>query len=127
MGIDRVGEIYAIQHGVAILQLADRTIGKFHCDTLGADLFDAGDRRVDHAAPVTLVAISPADPFALMNLYALLVAEFQAVELAGRFDFYRLHAMFFSAHVAEIYFALLEPPIDDIGRASCRDRGCHSV
>src|SRR3546814_19392613 len=46
-----------------------------------------------------------------MNLYALLVAEFQAVELAGRFDFYRLNAMFFSAHVAEIYFAINKPPI----------------
>src|SRR3546814_14136077 len=45
MGIDRVGEIYALQHGVAILQLADLTIGKFHGDTLGADLFDAGDRK----------------------------------------------------------------------------------
>src|SRR3546814_8133338 len=50
----------------------------------------------------------------LMNLYALLVAEFQAVELAGRFDFYRLNAMFFSAHVAEIYFAIIEHPIDAI-------------
>src|SRR3546814_18425478 len=49
-----------------------------------------------------------------MNLYALLVAEFQAVELAGRFDFYRLNAMFFSAHVAEIYFAIIEHPIDAI-------------
>src|SRR3546814_1351685 len=50
----------------------------------------------------------------LMNLYALLVAESQAVELAGRFDFYRLNAMFFSAHVAEIYFAIIEHPIDAI-------------
>src|SRR3546814_8969597 len=47
-----------------------------------------------------------------MNPYSLLVAEFQAVDLAGRFDFYRLNAMFFSAHVAEIYFAIIEHPID---------------
>src|SRR3546814_5008984 len=41
MGVDRVSEIHALQHGFAIVQLAGLAISKFHGDTFGADLFDA--------------------------------------------------------------------------------------